>query len=58
MRPEEGHALLAENAVLKQLVAELQAQVAQLTDQIAELEKRQKTPSFVKANRAKKGEPG
>ena len=46
MTPEEGQALRAENALLKQLVTELQEQVEVLTGQIAELEKKQKTPSF------------
>ncbi len=54
MTPEEGQALRAENAMLKQLVDELQEQVENLTGRIAELEKKQKTPSFVKGNRAKK----
>ncbi|MFO7662034.1 MAG: hypothetical protein R6X18_05515 [Chloroflexota bacterium] len=47
MTHEEGLALLAENAVLKRLVAELQEQVEVLSGQLAELEKKQKTPSFV-----------
>ncbi len=54
MTPEEGQALRAENAALKQVVAALQEQVESLSGRIAELEKKQKTPSFVKANRAKK----
>lgn len=57
MTSEEGQGLLAENAALKQLVAELQEQVAILTGRLAELEKRQATPSFVKANRPKKEQP-
>ena len=43
MTEDEGRALIAENAMLKQLVADL--------------EKRQKTTSFVKANRPKKEGP-
>jgi hypothetical protein len=54
MTHEEGMALLAENAALKQLVAELQEQVEVLSSQLAEFEKKQKTSSFVKANRPKK----
>lgn len=57
MTHEEGQALLAENAALRQLVAELQEQVEELTSRLAELEKRSKTPSFVKANRPKKEGP-
>ncbi len=56
MTHEEGQALLAENAALRQLVGELQEQVEELTRRLAELEKRSKTPSFVKANRPKKEE--
>jgi transposase len=54
MTHEEGLALLVENAALKKLVAELQDQIEMLSNQLAELEKKQKTPSFVKANRPKK----
>ncbi len=64
MTEEEGRALIAENAalraenvLLKQLNAELQEQFETLVRQVAELEKRQKTPSFVKANRPKKEGP-
>lgn len=64
MTEEEGLALIAENAalraenvLLKQLNAELQGQFETLVRQVAELEKRQKTPSFVKANRPKKEGP-
>jgi len=64
MTEEEGRALHAENtslrdenAMLKQLVAELQEQIEGLSRQVAELEKRQKTPSFVKGNRPKKEGP-
>jgi hypothetical protein len=61
MTEEEGRALLAENtslrdenAMLKRLVAELQEQIEGLSRQVTELEKRQKTPSFVKGNQPKK----
>lgn len=57
MTEEEGRVLIAENAMLRQLVAELQEQIEVLSRQVAELEKRQKTPSFVKANRPKKEGP-
>lgn len=54
MTPEEGQALLAENAALKRLVGELQEQVEVLTGRVAELEKKGKPPSWAKASRAKK----
>lgn len=54
----EKVALQAENAALKQLVAGLQEQVEILTGQLAELEKKHKTPSFVKANRPNQEGPG
>jgi len=54
MTPEEGQALLAENAALKRLVVELQEQVEVLTGRVAELEKKGKPPTFAKANRPKK----
>lgn len=57
MTEEEGRALLAENAMLKQLVGELQEQIETLSRHVAELEKKQKTPSFVKANRPQKEGP-
>lgn len=65
MTEEEGRALHAENtrlrdenAMLKQLVAELQEQIEGLSRQVAELEKRQKTPSFVKGTgQRKRGQP-
>lgn len=64
MTHEEGQALLAENArlraensTLNQLVQELQEQVEELGSRLAELEKKQKTPSFVRANRPGKERP-
>lgn len=57
MTEDEGRALIAENAMLKELVAELQEQIEILSRQIAELEKRSKIPSFVKANRPKQEGP-
>lgn len=52
--PAANTALQVENMKLKRLVVELQGQVETLSKQLAELEKRQKTPSFVNANRLKK----
>lgn len=54
MTEDEGRALIAENAMLRQLVADLQGQIEALSQRVAELEKGRKTPSFVKANRPKK----
>ncbi len=54
----ENAALRAENALLRRLVADLQEQLEVLSGQVTELEKRRKPPSFVKANRPRKEEPG
>lgn len=50
----EIEALRAENVLLKALVGDLQEQVETLSERLADGDKKQKTPSFVKANRAKK----
>ena len=57
MTPAEGQTLLAENAALKRLVAELQEQVGVLRDRVAELEKKGKPPTFAKASRPEKEGP-
>lgn len=52
---EEVIKLRAENAALRQLVAELSAQVAKLTERLREVEERKpEPPSFVKPNRPRR----